>query len=122
MWLCLSVSEFMICRTELIYFRYGKRSVASGEGQLLLHRCTFVVANGQGGTAICGGRHTAKLHAAVKLSGRFKGAGPRNVCTEAGLFAIRAEREYGIDEDFMKAVAKVQENKKLKTKLDYKPV
>ena len=41
---------------------------------------------------------------------------------EAGLFAIRSEREYVMDEDFMKAVRKVAENKKLETKLDYKPV
>lgn len=39
-----------------------------------------------------------------------------------GLFAIRAEREYVIDEDFMKAVRKVSDAKKLETKLDYKPV
>ena len=37
-------------------------------------------------------------------------------------FLFRAEREYVIDEDFMKAVRKVAENKKLETKLDYKPV
>merc|ERR1711910_20481 len=60
--------------------------------------------------------------AIVKLSDGFNGADLRNVCTEAGLFAIRAEREYVIDEDFMKAVRKVAENKKLETKLDYKPV
>ena len=42
--------------------------------------------------------------AVVKLSDGFNGADLRNVCTEAGLFAIRAEREYVIDEDFMKAV------------------
>jgi len=60
--------------------------------------------------------------AVVKLSDGFNGADLRNVCTEAGLFAIRAEREYVIDEDFMKAVRKVAENKKLETKLDYKPV
>ena len=60
--------------------------------------------------------------AVVKLSDGFNGADLRNVCTEAGLFAIRAEREYVMDEDFMKAVRKVAENKKLETKLDYKPV
>merc|ERR1719238_896160 len=60
--------------------------------------------------------------AVVKLSDGFNGADLRNVCTEAGLFAIRSEREYVIDEDFMKAVRKVAENKKLETKLDYKPV
>merc|ERR1712072_1092959 len=60
--------------------------------------------------------------AIVKLSDGFNGADLRNVCTEAGLFAIRGEREYVIDEDFNKAVRKVAENKKLETKLDYKPV
>ena len=39
-----------------------------------------------------------------------------------GLFAIRAERDYVLDEDFMKAVRKIADNKKLETKLDYKPV
>lgn len=62
------------------------------------------------------------FEAIVKLSEGFSGADLRNVCTEAGLFAIRAEREYVIDEDFMKAVRKVSDAKKLETKLDYKPV
>ncbi|XP_071833524.1 26S proteasome regulatory subunit 10B [Apostichopus japonicus] len=62
------------------------------------------------------------FEAIVKLSDGFNGADLRNVCTEAGVLAIRAEREYVIDEDFMKAVRKVSENKKLETKLDYKPV
>nr|CAD7440427.1 unnamed protein product [Timema bartmani]CAD7452264.1 unnamed protein product [Timema tahoe] len=60
--------------------------------------------------------------AVVKLSDGFNGADLRNVCTEAGLFAIRAEREYVVQEDFMKAVRKVADNKKLESKLDYKPV
>ena len=60
--------------------------------------------------------------AVVKLSDGFNGADLRNVCTEAGLFAIRADREYVVDEDFMKAVRKVADNKKLESKLDYKPV
>jgi 26S proteasome regulatory subunit T4 len=38
------------------------------------------------------------------------------------MFAIRAERDYVIQEDFMRAVRKVAEAKKLETKLDYKPV
>uniref|UniRef100_A0A182N5E1 AAA+ ATPase domain-containing protein n=1 Tax=Anopheles dirus TaxID=7168 RepID=A0A182N5E1_9DIPT len=59
--------------------------------------------------------------AVVKLSDNFNGADLRNVCTEAGLFAIRAEREYVIQEDFMKAVRKVADNKRLESKLDYKP-
>ena len=32
----------------------------------------------------------------------FNGADLRNVCTEAGMAAIRAERDYVIQEDFMK--------------------
>jgi 26S proteasome regulatory subunit T4 len=60
--------------------------------------------------------------AIVKLSEDFNGADLRNVCTEAGMFAIRDEREYVIQEDFMKAVRKISDNKKLETKLDYKPV
>lgn len=34
----------------------------------------------------------------------FNGADLRNVCTEAGMSAIRAERDYVIHEDFMKVV------------------
>ena len=39
----------------------------------------------------------------MKLSDGFNGADLRNVCTEAGMFAIRDERDYVIQEDFMKA-------------------
>lgn len=38
------------------------------------------------------------------------------------MFAIRAERDYVVEEDFMKAVRKVADNKKLESKLDYKPI
>jgi len=55
----------------------------------------------------------------VKMSDEFNGADLRNVCTEAGMFAIADERDYVIQEDFMKAVRKVKEAKKLETKLDY---
>lgn len=60
--------------------------------------------------------------AVVKLSDLFNGADLRNICTEAGLFALREDREYVIHEDFMKAVRKTADNKKLETKLDYKPL
>ncbi|KAJ3310726.1 26S protease regulatory subunit 10B [Boothiomyces sp. JEL0838] len=56
--------------------------------------------------------------AIVKLSEGFNGADLRNVCTEAGMFAIREEREYIIQDDLMKAVRKVAASKKLETKLD----
>jgi len=38
------------------------------------------------------------------------------------MFAIRADRDYIIQEDFMKAVRKIKEGKKLESKLDYKKV
>lgn len=49
----------------------------------------------------------------VKLSEGFNGADLRNVCTEAGMFALRAGRDYVINEDFNKATRKVAEAKKL---------
>lgn len=58
----------------------------------------------------------------MKLSDNFNGADLRNVCTEAGLFAIRSEKDYVTHEDFMKAVRKVSDNKNLESKLDYKPI
>ncbi|EDW41189.1 26S proteasome regulatory subunit 10B [Drosophila sechellia] len=60
--------------------------------------------------------------AVVKLSDLFNGADLRNICTEAGLFALRCDREFVIQEDFMKAVRKISDNKKLESRLDYKPI
>eukprot|EP00033_Pygsuia_biforma_P002746 GCRY01003030.1.p1 GENE.GCRY01003030.1~~GCRY01003030.1.p1 ORF type:complete len:392 (+),score=90.45 GCRY01003030.1:176-1351(+) len=60
--------------------------------------------------------------ALVKLSDGFNGADLRNICTEAGMFAIRDERDYCIDEDFVKAARKIGETKKLESKLDYSAV
>ena len=51
--------------------------------------------------------------AVVKLSEGFNGADLRNVCTEAGMFAIRDGRDYVQSDDFNKAVRKVGEAKKL---------
>merc|ERR1712100_718169 len=69
--------------------------------------------------------HCAKLskkgdidyEAIIKLADGFNGADLRNICTEGGMMAIRDEREYVIQEDFMKAVRKMMEQKKLETKL-----
>jgi len=58
----------------------------------------------------------------VKLADGLNGADMRNVCTEAGLFAIRADRDYVLEEDFMKATRKIIDNKKLESKLDYSKV
>jgi 26S proteasome regulatory subunit T4 len=62
------------------------------------------------------------LDAIVKLSDGFNGADLRNVCTEAGMFAIREERDHVVQEDLMKAVRKLAEAKKLETKLEYDKV
>jgi len=60
--------------------------------------------------------------AVIKLTDNFNGADLRNICTEAGMFAIRAERDYCIEEDFVKAARKLSDNKKLEGKLDYEKV
>jgi len=60
--------------------------------------------------------------AVVKIADGFNGADLRNVVTEAGLFAIREDREYVIETDFMKAVRKMADLKKLESKLDYSKV
>merc|ERR1740130_741520 len=74
--------------------------------------------------------HTASItkhgeidyEAICKLAEGFNGADLRNVCTEAGMFAIRDNRDYTINEDFMKAVRKLTESKKLEGTLDYEKV
>merc|ERR1712086_790225 len=60
--------------------------------------------------------------AVVKLTDGFNCADMRNICTEAGMFAIRAERDYVVEEDFMKASRKISDNKKLEGKLEYEKV
>ena len=60
--------------------------------------------------------------AVVKLAEGFNGADMRNICTEAGMMAIRADRDFVIEEDYMKAVRKIQETKKFETKMDYSKV
>ncbi|KAF9508850.1 hypothetical protein BS47DRAFT_1349980 [Hydnum rufescens UP504] len=57
--------------------------------------------------------------AIVKLSDGFNGADLRNVVTEAGMFAIREDRDYVTQEDLNKAARKVGENKKHETKMEY---
>ncbi|KAJ6412106.1 hypothetical protein OIU84_005213 [Salix udensis] len=57
--------------------------------------------------------------AVVKLTEGFNGAGLRNVCTEAGMSAIRAELDYAIQEDFMKAVREPIEAKNLESSAHY---
>lgn len=55
----------------------------------------------------------------VKMSDGFNGADLRNVITEAGFFAIRDDRDYILQSDLLKAVRKMNDNKKLEGKLDY---
>ncbi|KAI4969212.1 26S proteasome regulatory subunit S10B homolog B-like [Hordeum vulgare subsp. vulgare] len=58
--------------------------------------------------------------AAAKLAEGFNAADMRNVCTEAGMAAIRAERDYAINEDFIKGVRKLTDVKKLESSANYK--
>ena len=57
--------------------------------------------------------------AIVKLAEGMNGADMRNICTEAGMFAIREERDYTVHEDYMKAVRKMLEAKKLEPSAEY---
>ena len=58
----------------------------------------------------------------VKLADGINGVNMRNMCTEAGIFAIRNDRDYVLEEDFMKAARKIVHNKKLRSKLYYSKV
>lgn len=58
----------------------------------------------------------------AKLCENFNGADLRNVCTEAGMVAIRDERDFVRQDDFAKAARKLQDNKKHETPLDYSNV
>ena len=60
--------------------------------------------------------------AVAKLCDNFNGADLRNICTEAGMFAIRQLREYCVHDDFMKAARKIKEAKTLENKMDYSKV
>ena len=63
-----------------------------------------------------------EYEALAKITDGFNGADLRNVCTEAGMFAIRDQREYTVQEDFMQAARKIKEGKKLESKLDYNKI
>jgi 26S proteasome regulatory subunit T4 len=60
--------------------------------------------------------------AVVKLSEGFNGADLRNVCTEAGLFALRADRDAVVNDDFMKAVRTIKQTKGMETQIHYSKV
>ena len=45
-----------------------------------------------------------------ELTGGFSGADLKAICTEAGMFAIRAERKKVISKDFMDAIDKIIES------------
>ncbi|KAH0788338.1 26S protease regulatory subunit 10B [Histomonas meleagridis] len=62
------------------------------------------------------------FEAIVKLSEGFNGADLRNVCTEAGLFALRDERDVIMNEDFIKAVRTVKQSKGMESTLHYEKV
>lgn len=62
------------------------------------------------------------FEAIAKLAEDFNGADLRNICTEAGMFAIRADRDYVNEDDMMKAARKMRDQKKIETKIEYQKV
>jgi 26S proteasome regulatory subunit T4 len=71
--------------------------------------------------------HAAKINkhgdidyeAIAKIADDFNAADMRNICTVGGMFAIRDERDYVVHDDFMKAVRKLAEAKKLEPTASY---
>ena len=59
--------------------------------------------------------NTIDINILVSLTDGASGADIRNICTEAGMFAVRANREYVTDVDFRKAVTKVMGKVKVDT-------
>ncbi|KAI5188779.1 26S proteasome regulatory subunit T4 [Nematocida minor] len=58
----------------------------------------------------------------VKMSHGFNGADIRNICSEAGMLAIREERDFIMQEDLTRSVRKIADQKKLEGRMDYKKV
>jgi 26S proteasome regulatory subunit T4 len=54
-----------------------------------------------------------EIEKVINICKNFNGADLRNICTEAGLFAIRDERDYIKEEDLIKAAKKIFTSKKL---------
>ncbi len=68
------------------------------------------------------GASSLNFDSLIKMTEDFNGADIRNVCTEAGMIALRAERDFVNQEDFIKSIRKMIEAKKLESKLDYKKI
>ncbi|KAL0249010.1 hypothetical protein GEMRC1_004244 [Eukaryota sp. GEM-RC1] len=62
------------------------------------------------------------LEAIARMADKFNGADLRNVVTEAGMLAVRQERDYVLQDDFVRAVRKMLDSKKLETNLEYRKV
>ena len=58
----------------------------------------------------------------VSLSEGFNGADLKNITTEAGYLAIREDRDYCVENDFLKAVRKIKANKKMEKQIFYEKV
>ena len=58
--------------------------------------------------------------ATSRLAAGASSADLRTICTEAGMGAIRAMRDYIVNDDVLKAARKVMLTKKLESKLDTK--
>ena len=88
----------------------------------IMHKEGFVHRDIKSENALINKQGEIDYESIVKLSDGFNGADLRNVCTEAGIFAIRADRDYVVEEDMLKAARKLAANKKMESKLDYSKV
>eukprot|EP00960_Hanusia_phi_P038534 753476-Hanusia_phi.AAC.4 len=118
-----SQSRTLLIVTIRLRFLFPTNKEDLKSSRFTLHRSRNMV-NAQEGMAACTESLSGDIdyEAVCKLADGFNAADLRNVCTEAGMFAIRAERDYTIEEDFMKAVRKMADSKKLEGTLDYKSV
>mmetsp|Transcript_55914 Transcript_55914/g.114268 ORF Transcript_55914/g.114268 Transcript_55914/m.114268 type:complete len:391 (+) Transcript_55914:5108-6280(+) len=74
------------------------------EGMLEIFKIYFKKMNKKG---------TINNEKIISLCKNFNGADLRNVCTEAGLFSIRSERDHVKEEDLIKAARKISESKQM---------
>lgn len=82
---CRNVSVIQVCTLA--------EQLREKHRQPVVARCTAGLV---GAALTCQPSCRPRLQAVVKLADNFNGADLRNICTEAGMFAIRDERDYVI--------------------------
>lgn len=74
-----------------------------------LWRCLRLLEAGHSMSSLCcWANNPCPWRLRAQLAENFNGADLRNICTEAGMFAIRDERDYATQDDFMKVCGRAQ--------------